>query len=307
MIARYAFDLVFFRFIRVELSNVKEVLFAAFWAFWVGVVRSRIFQFLFLLVETFGGTYRVREGDGMNDLLTVCENNGHQVVNARNLHAGLGVGRDFATWIHERIAKYGFEEGRDYKAEQVLSSPDSGSSKARPQIMVEYYLSVPMAKELAMVENNEKGREVRQYLIKIEQAWNTPELVFARALQQANELITRQSSRIAELLPKAEFFDQVASSRSAISMREVAATLNIAGWGRNKIFQLLRDEKILDENNLPYRAYQDRGYFRVVENAWSAPDGERRINLTTLVYQRGLDYIRKTIKTKAAPAMAIAL
>ena len=67
MIARYAFYLVFFRFIRVELSNVKEVLFAAFWAFWVGVVRSRIFQFLFLLVETFGGTYRVRpEGLSFN-------------------------------------------------------------------------------------------------------------------------------------------------------------------------------------------------------------------------------------------------
>jgi hypothetical protein len=60
MIACYAFDLVFFRFIRVELSYVKEVLFAAFWAFWVDIVRSRIFQFLFLLVEKFGGTYRVR-------------------------------------------------------------------------------------------------------------------------------------------------------------------------------------------------------------------------------------------------------
>ena len=234
----------------------------------------------------------------MNDLLTVCEKNGQQVVNARDLHTGLGVGRDFSNWIKDRIEKYGFIEGSDF-------TPDlAKSTGGRPSI--DYYLSVSMAKELAMVENNEKGREVRQYLIKIEQAWNTPELVFARALQQANELITRQSGRIAELLPKAEFFDQVASSRSAISMREVAATLNIAGWGRNKIFQLLRDEKILDENNLPYRAYQDRGYFRVVENAWTAPDGERRINLTTLVYQRGLDYIRKTIKTKAAPEMAIA-
>jgi anti-repressor protein len=238
----------------------------------------------------------------MNDLLTVCENNGQQVVNARDLHVGLGVGRDFSNWIKDRIEKYGFCEGVDYETR----SPNLVSEMHGGQNRIDYFLTVPMAKELAMVENNEKGREVRQYLIKIEQAWNTPELVFARALQQANELITRQSSRIAELLPKAEFFDQVASSRSAISMREVAATLNIAGWGRNKIFQLLRDEKILDENNLPYRAYQDRGYFRVVENAWTAPDGERRINLTTLVYQRGLDYIRKTIKTKAVPAMAIA-
>lgn len=234
----------------------------------------------------------------MNEIISVVEKSGKQVVNARDLHAGLGVGRDFATWIRERIEKYGFIEGVDF-------SPDMGESTGgRPSI--EYYLSVPMAKELTMVENNEKGREVRQYLIKIEQAWNTPELVFARALQQANELIVRQTNRIAELAPKAEFFDQVASSRSAISMREVAAALNIPGWGRNKIFQLLRDEKVLDEKNLPYRAYQDRGYFRVVENSWTASDGERRINLTTLVYQRGLDYIRKTIKTKAAPVMAIA-
>lgn len=234
----------------------------------------------------------------MNDLLTVCENNGRQVVNARDLHAGLGVGRDFPTWIRDRIEKYGFMEGSDF-------SPDLGKSTGgRPAI--DYYLSVPMAKELAMVENNEKGREVRQYLIKIEQAWNTPELVFARALQQANDLITRQSSRIAELAPKAEFFDQVTNSKDAIDMKEAAKVLNIRGFGRNNLFQFLRDEKIFMDNNTPYQTYIDRGYFRVIETKWVIPEGETRINLKTVVYQRGLDFIRKTINAKAAVPAVVA-
>jgi phage antirepressor YoqD-like protein len=95
--------------------------------------------------------------------------------------------------------------------------------------------------------------------------------------------------------PKVEFFDQVADSKDAIQMRDVAAVLNIPGWGRNKIFALLRQLKILDNRNIPYRAYQDKGYFRVIEQEFTDSEGETHINLKTLVYQSGVDFVRKVI------------
>lgn len=107
--------------------------------------------------------------------------------------------------------------------------------------------------------------------------------------------VDRLRGAVVDAAPKVEFFDAVANSKDAITMREVAAALNLPGWGRNRIFERLREEGILDNRNIPYREYQDRGYFRVVERTWSDPKGETHIALTTLVYQRGLDFIRRTL------------
>jgi len=236
----------------------------------------------------------------MTDLIAIKERDGRETVDARELHAALEVARDFSTWIKDRIEKYGFIAGKDYEAYEDLSSPDLGSTKARPQVRVQYALTVAMAKELATVENNDKGREVRRYLIQVEEAWNSPELVMARALQAASRTIEDHRRRIALLEPKAAFFDQVADSKTALQMRDVAATLNIPGWGRNKLFEFLRAHKILDERNIPYRQYQDAGYFRVIEQTWTDDKGETHVNLKTLVYQKGIDFIRRLIRKEIA-------
>lgn len=107
----------------------------------------------------------------MNNLIPVfplTEQEDTLLCNARDLHKALGVGRDFSTWVKDRIQAYGFELGPDYVTGTGLSSPDSGSSKARPQELLEYYLTLDMAKELAMLENNDVGRQVRRYFIQRE-------------------------------------------------------------------------------------------------------------------------------------------
>lgn len=91
------------------------------------------------------------------------------MASAKRLHAFLGVGRDFTTWIKARIKQYGFVEGADYLLVEDLSSPKWGSSKARPQVEHDYLITIDMGKELAMVERNEKGRQVRRYFITCEQ------------------------------------------------------------------------------------------------------------------------------------------
>lgn len=102
-------------------------------------------------------------------------------------------------------------------------------------------------------------------------------------------------SKLEIAAPKAEFYDQVAESKDAIDMRTVAAVLNIKGMGRNKIFDKLRELEILDDDNKPYRKYQDSGYFRIIETKFIDSYGDAHINIKTLVYQRGLDFIRKAV------------
>lgn len=92
------------------------------------------------------------------------------IADARALHAGLGVGRDYTNWIKGRIAKFGFQTGQDYEAirsPELASTPRSGGQNA-----ITYRVTLDMAKELAMVENNEIGRLVRRYFIWLEKSAN---------------------------------------------------------------------------------------------------------------------------------------
>lgn len=88
---------------------------------------------------------------------------GSQVVNARDLHKWLNIGKDFTTWIKSRIDKYNFIENEDFIVfTKIGENPQGG----RPSS--EYIISLDMAKELSMVENNERGREARKYFIEVE-------------------------------------------------------------------------------------------------------------------------------------------
>lgn len=103
--------------------------------------------------------------------------------------------------------------------------------------------------------------------------------------------------QVALMAPKAEFFDAVADSKDAIDIGSAAKVLN-CGIGRTKLFKFLRENQVLMKNNVPYQEFIDRGYFRVIEQKYSKPDGTNCINTKTLVYQRGLNYIRKLLENK---------
>ncbi|UYZ74492.1 antA/AntB antirepressor family protein [Moraxella bovis] len=94
--------------------------------------------------------------------------NAEMLCDARQLHKFLGVGRDFSNWIKNRIKEYGFVKNQDFIIVQNLSSPKLANSKARKQMMIDYHITLDMAKELAMVEKNAKGREIRRYFIQME-------------------------------------------------------------------------------------------------------------------------------------------
>ena len=130
----------------------------------------------------------------------------------------------------------------------------------------------------------------------IESILDNPDTIIqlAMKLKEARSEAAVKQAYIEMMQPKVDFYDQIAGSKDAISIAEVAKVLAIPGVGQNNLFRILRDKKILNHENVPMQEYVDRGYFRVIEQKFSA-HGEPRIYLKTLVYQRGMDYIRKVV------------
>lgn len=116
-----------------------------------------------------------------------------------------------------------------------------------------------------------------------------------KQIELQKQQIQNQEQQLIEQKPKVEFYDDVTGSNDTIDMVEVAKILNIKGLGRNKIFELLRNKKILQNNNQPYQKYVDAGYFRIIESRYVLANGETKISLKTVVFQKGLDFIRKAV------------
>lgn len=158
-----------------------------------------------------------------------------QTVNARDLHAFLRVGKDFSTWIKDRIDQYAFVDGSDFAKFEDLRSPISGSTKSRAQTAIEYALTLDMAKELSMVERNEQGKKARQYFIECERVakdktdplkvLNDPEAMRGLLLSYSEKVLSLES-RIEADRPKTEFYDAYLNADGLYGLQNAARALN---------------------------------------------------------------------------------
>lgn len=157
-----------------------------------------------------------------------------QTVNARELHSFLEVGKDFSTWIKDRIEKYGFVEDVDYVK---IDSPKMGNQKGGDRRSIEYYISLSMGKEIGMVERTEKGREVRRYFIECEKRLKETRQQMALAIPQTLPEALRLAADLAEKnqqlieqakidTPKAEWCDRVTAANEHMTITQAAKTLN---------------------------------------------------------------------------------
>lgn len=254
----------------------------------------------------------LRGSDNISALIPIDVSGGQQLVSARDLHWYLQVGRDFSTWLKARIEQYGFVEGEDYITTEGFS-PDLGKTKSgRPTI--EYGLTMDMAKELAMVENNDLGRQARRYFIRVEKEYRKgvhrlPQ-TFAEALRLAadqEEARLEAERQLAIVAPKADAFTYTIEGMKNKEMRmaAVAALLNHPELGLINLFRFLRDQKILKddkpnllEHNTPYRRYSK--YFRVVMKRCGTRSSED-LRAVPLVNPDGLVYIIKRILEVKGP------
>lgn len=199
-----------------------------------------------------------------------------QTVNARELHEFLEVGKDFSNWIKDRIEKYGFVENVDY----VRFSPNLAKTPYGGRPSVEYHISLSMAKELCMVERNEKGKQARQYFIECERVakqklTSQPALPsYSEALRQLADQIDHNKElqeKIEQDKPKVEYCDQIVADNGSMTITKAA---KVIGYPPRKFKDYIRQIGWLYANaDTPMQHVITSGYMVLRYAHWTDNDG----------------------------------
>lgn len=224
----------------------------------------------------------------MNELIKITYNNDRPAVSARDLHDFLEVKTAYKDWF-PRMCEYGFTEGEDFCS---FLSESTGGRPAQDAV-----LTIDMAKELCMIQRNEKGKQARQYFLQIEKDWNSPEKVMARALQIAGDKLKRLENKVEVDAPKVLFADAVSASKTSILVGELAKLLKQNGVdiGQHRLFRWMRENGYLirrngTDFNMPTQKSMDLGLFTVKETAITHSDGTVTVSKTTKVTGKGQQY-----------------
>jgi anti-repressor protein len=236
----------------------------------------------------------------MNELIKVTVKDNQQLVSARDLHKGLELKKQFTDWVKQNFDV--FIENEDFTFTPRSVNMPNGGTKA----VKDYAITVSMAKELAMMSRTKKGKEYRKYFLKLEQAWNSPEMVMKRALEIANKKVEQLKLENQEMKPKALFADSVAASHTTILIGELAKILRGNGIdiGANRLFRWMRDQGYLisrkgTDYNTPTQKSMDLGLFKIKESTVIHSDDSTSIRKTTKVTGKGQQYfINKFMKMK---------
>ena len=271
----------------------------------------------------------------LNELLPIGEKNGQKAVNARDLHSFLQVGKDFSTWIKNRIDKYDFIEGKDFQTLYLdyqgnllnIRLPQNGDSENQQVSKIEYALSISMAKELSMIENNERGKQARKYFIACEE--NKHELSrkdLALMVLQAEEEKERlalevqkkeeeKQAIIEETKPAVVFTECVKNASTNILIRDLAKLITQNGYtiGEYRLYDWLVENKYLIRHKrwsrsknkylfdyTPTQRAAEMKLFFVTENAIMQGGSPTFIKHTCCVTGKGQVYFLNKFKSLAA-------
>ena len=180
----------------------------------------------------------------MTELIKVHYDNADRpTVSGRELHEALEVKTDYPHWF-ERMTEYGFSEGKDY---QTFLSDRSDGKAGKPK--TDHQLTIPMAKELCMLQRTDKGKQMQQYFIAVEEQWNSPDAIMARALQLSNAKLKEMQITVSALTvenqimkPKAEYFDELVDRNLLTGIRETAGELGVK---QNQFVAFLLEKKYM--------------------------------------------------------------
>lgn len=164
----------------------------------------------------------------MKDLIPISYDNDRPTVLASDLHDFLEVQTAFKDWF-PRMCEYGFTDGQDYCSFlSVRSDGLPGRQKRDAQ------LTIDMAKEICMIQRNERGKQARRYFLEVERQWNSPDAIMHRALTIANDRVKHLMADNARLTvdleiarPKAEYFDELVDRNLLTNFRETAKQLEV--------------------------------------------------------------------------------
>lgn len=239
----------------------------------------------------------------MNELLKIEINeNQEQTISGRLLHEFLEVGTEYTKWL-ERKCEYGFEEGVDFNSVISDEVRFEGNREVRRSLQ-NHELKIDMAKEICMLEKNDKGKQARQYFIQIEKDWNSPEKTMARALLMADKQIKKlvivneyQAKQIEADRPKVLFADSVAVTEDTILVNDLAKIIMQNGYqiGEKRLYSWLRDNGYLikrqrKDYNSPTQRWTEKGLFKISETTINHNSGKVSKRKTTRITGKGEIY-----------------
>lgn len=216
----------------------------------------------------------------MNELIKVnYENVDRPTVSGRELWEALEVETPYKKWF-DRMAEYGFSEGVDFNLDKNVRVQIEGNRNVSREI-TDHQLTIPMAKELCMLQRTERGKFWRQYFIGVEEKWNSPEAIMARALQLSNVKMKQLETTVSDLQkqmeqdkPKVLFADSVTASSSSILIGELAKLIKQNGVdiGQRRLFEWMRTNGYLikrkgSEYNLPTQRSMEQGLMEIKETS----------------------------------------
>lgn len=231
-------------------------------------------------------------------LIPISTATGSPAVNARDLHAFLKNGDHFSTWIKERIDQFGFSEGTDFRSYSASADKPQGGRPSK-----EYALSLDMAKELSMVERNEKGKQARQYFIQCEQEFrkgktdplrilNDPVFMRDLLLSYSEKVISLETS-VSELTPKADALDRLENLDGAMCITNAAKVLQVRP---KDLFAYLTQNKWTyrrpcSAELLAYQSKIIQGVLSHKITVVSTSDGREKVCTQVLVTSKGLSVL----------------
>ena len=244
----------------------------------------------------------------MNDLIKVTYNVGEPTVSARDLHEGLEIKTAFKDWF-PRMIEYGFEAGKDFNMLKNERVQMEGNREVRREI-TDYQISVDMAKQICMIQRNEKGKQYREYFLELEKAWNTPEQVFARALRMADQTINSLKDRcqflggqveeqqkvIEELQPKASYYDMILQCKDLIATTVIAKDYGMSAKKFNAILHKLGIQFKQRDVWVLYAKYQGNGYLKTKTHNYPDADGVQHSKEHSYWAQKGRLFLYDLLK-----------
>lgn len=236
----------------------------------------------------------------MNEIIKVDFDK--QTVSARELHERLEIGTRFNDWF-PRMCDYGFLEGTDYYSKMSKTS-DAGGRPAS-----DYELSIDMAKQICMIQRTEIGKNIRQYFLDLEKAWNTPEQIMSRALKIADQTIASLTNKVGELetavqemdgviqnmAPKVDYADRILSSPDCMLVTQIAQDYGMSAKAFNAVLENAGIQRKVGGQWILYAAYQGKGYTKTRTNEYQRGDkvGTR---LSTVWTQKGRMFLYTKLK-----------
>lgn len=234
----------------------------------------------------------------MNNLINVTLNeNQEPIVSGRQLHEALGVKTKYADWFN-RMIEYGFTENQDFlllKNEQQTGR--GGHNK------VDHVLKLDMAKEIAMIQRTDKGKEVRTYFIQVEKDFNSPEKIMARALLMADKKIKLLENENENLLieleeanKNADYLDLILQTKDSLTITQIAQDYGISARKMNQLLKQERIQRIVNGQWVLYAKYLAKGYVSSRTFDYTGKDGKVHSAVTTVWTQLGRRFLYDRLK-----------